>query len=279
MLEKLFYGENLLLLFWTSLVVFFVVFECGFRTGRGQRSRIDETAKSWIAIIDGAVLGIFGIVLAFSFAMAQERFQARKQLVVEEANAIGTTYLRAQWLPEPHRTDVSTLLRRYVDVRLPNDLQSRNVEDVVQEVVVLSEQLHNQLWLHAVEIAKKGSASPVIALFLATLNDMIDLNTKRLAAFQNQVPEIILLLLYGLAAFTLLITGYGCGFSNRRNVLATFPLIGLLALFLFVIVDLDRPGRGLIKVSQQSMIRLQQQLHSNMAAPEAKREHSGGRSH
>lgn len=271
MLEKLFYGETLLLLFWTSLVGFFVVFECGFWIGQRQRSALDEPTKSWIITINMAILGIFGLLLAFSFSMAQHRFELRKQLVVEEANAIGTTYLRAQWLPEPHRTDISTLLRRYVDVRLPSDLHVRKMEDVVQEGVVLSEQLHNQLWSHAVEIAKKGSASPVIALFLATLNDMIDLNTKRLAAFENRVPEIILLLLYGLAAFTLLITGYGCGFTNRQNILATFPLIGLLALFLFVIVDLDRPGRGLIKVSQQSMIRLQQQLHSNMAAPDEKR--------
>jgi hypothetical protein len=263
MLGKLFYGDNLWLLFLVSVMVFLLVFEIGYRLGKSQRGNIDEATKSWIATIDGAILTMLSLLLAFSFGMAENRFDARKQLVVDEANAIGTTYLRSQWLSEPHRTEIARLLREYVDLRLPKDAQTLNVNEAVQQMAAGSEQLQDQLWSHAVEIAKKEAASPVAALFLATLNDTIDLQTKRLAAFRNRVPEIILLLLYIFAGFSILITGYVSGLRDRRNSIMMFTMIGLVAFFITVIVDLDRPQRGFIKVSQESLIQLQQKLYAD----------------
>lgn len=213
------------------------------------------------------MLGMLSLLLAFSFGMAEHRFDARKQLVVDEANAIGTTYLRAQWLAEPHRTEISNLLRQYVDVRLPKDAETLNLGEAVRQMVDRSDRLQQQLWSHAVEIAKTEAESPVAALFISTLNDTIDLQAKRLAAFQNRVPEIILLLLYLFAGFSLLITGYVSGFGSRRSLLAMFTIIGLLAALLSLIVDLDRPQRGFIKVSQESMIRLQQKLNADSTPP------------
>lgn len=210
--------------------------------------------------------GDAGTTLGFSYAMAQQRFEARRQLVVEEANAIGTTYLRAQWLPQPHREDVSNLLRQYVDARLPKDFESRSMEELVEGVSVLSERLLDQLWVHAVDVAKKNP-TPVVALFLSALNETIDLHAKRLAQFQNRVPESVLLLLYLFATVAMLITGYGAGLRTLRCLLPTVAMVVLLCTSLYVIVDLDRPQQGLINVSQESMIRLQQRFMAGSEIP------------
>jgi hypothetical protein len=258
-LETLFRGENLLILFGVSTVLFLLIFEVGYRIARKRQTSIDEATKAWFTAIYSAILAMLGLLLGFSYSMAQQRFEVRKQLVVQEANAIGTTYLRAEWLPEPYRGDVAKLVRQYVDVRLPKDLGSRNnIDELVQNVSVLSERLLDQMWVHAVEVAKKNP-TPVVALFLSALNETIDLHAKRLAQFQNRIPNSVLLLLYLFATVAVLMTGFGSGLRTRRLVLPIVAMIALVSTALYVIVDLERP-QGLINVSQESMIRLQQRL-------------------
>ena len=269
-LEELFYGHNPWLFLFATLAVFFCVFAGGYRLGKRAKDKIDELTKSWIITIDQVMLGMLSLLLAFSFSMAQQRFDARKRLVVDEANAIGTTFLRAQWLPEPRRTEISKILREYVDLRLPTDMQTRNVEEIVQRHSAQSDKLQDQLWLHAVEIAKTNPASPIAALFIATLNDMIDLQTKRLAAIRNHVPGIILLLLYLFAAFSILVSAYVSGFRGHQSLFAMFLMIGMLTFFLFVSVDLDRPQQGLITVNQEPLIGLQKKLHADLSPPSAR---------
>src|SRR5580765_87007 len=258
-LEKLFRGENLLILFGVSTVLFLLIFEVGYRIARKRQTSIDEATKAWFTAIYSAILAMLGLLLGFSYSMAQHRFEVRKQLVVEEANAIGTTYLRTAWLPEPYRGDVAKLLRQYVDARLPKDLGSRNnIDELVQNVSVLSERLLDQMWVHAVEVAKTNP-TPVVALFLMALNETIDLHAKRLAQFQNRIPNSVLLLLYLFATVAVLMTGFGSGLRTRRLVLPIVAMIVLVSTALYVIVDLERP-QGLINVSQESMSRLQQRL-------------------
>ena len=267
-LEKLFYGDNPWLLFFVSLGVFLLVLEVGQRFGKRDKDNIDELTKSWLVTIDGVILGMLGLLLAFSFGMAEQRFDTRKRLVVEEANAIGTTYLRAQWLPEPRRTEISKRLREYVDLRLSPDLLKGN-DEILQQRVVQSDRLQEQLWAHAIEIAKSEPASPIAALFIVTLNETIDLQNARLAAFRNHIPPIILLLLYLFAGFSILLSGYVSGFRDRRSLFAMYTVIGLLTFFLFVIVDLDRPLQGLITLNQESLIKLQKKLHADLPPPSA----------
>jgi hypothetical protein len=264
-LETLFRAENLRILFGVSTILFLLIVEVGYRIARKRQTSIDEATKAWFTAIYSAILAMLGLLLGFSYSMAQQRFEARKQLVVEEANAIGTTYLRAQWLPEPYRGDVAKLLRQYVDARLPKDLESRNIDELVQNVSVLSERLLDQLWVHAVEIAKKNP-TPVVSLFLSALNETIDLHAKRLAQFQNRVPESVLLLLYLFTSVAMLITGYGSGLRPQRIVLPIVAMVLLVSTALYVIVDLERP-QGLITVSQESMIRLQQKLMTSPETP------------
>lgn len=265
-LETLFHGENLLILFGVSTVLFLLIFEVGYRIARARQTSIDEATKAWFTAIYSAILAMLGLLLGFSYAMAQQRFEVRKQLVVEEANAIGTTYLRAEWLPEPYRGDVAKLLRQYVDARLPKDLDSnRSIDELVQNASVLSERLLDQMWVRAVEVAKKDP-TPVVSLFLSALNETIDLHAKRLAQFQNRIPNSVLLLLYLFTSVAMLITGYGSGLRSQRLVLPIVAMVVLVSTALYVVVDLDRP-EGLINVSQGSMIRLQQKLMASTEPP------------
>jgi len=201
--------------------------------------------------------------------MAEQRFDTRKRLIVEEANAIGTTYLRAQWMPEPRRSEISKQLREYVDLRLSPGLLTGSKE-MLQQLIAQSDRIQEQLWAHAIEIAKSEPASPIAALFIVTLNETIDLQNARLAAFRNHIPPIILLLLYLFAGFSILLSGYVSGFRDRKSLFVMCTVIGLLTLFLFVIVDLDRPLQGWITVNQESLIKLQGQMHAELPLPSAR---------
>jgi hypothetical protein len=132
--------KNEWLIFIITSVIFFVATEVGFRVGRIRRSSVDETTKSQITTFQGAILGLIGLLLAFITSMALSRFEERKQMVVEESNAIGTAYLRAQLLPEPEKTEISRLLQQYIDVRLEG-ARTGNVQDTITQ----SEKLHDRL--------------------------------------------------------------------------------------------------------------------------------------
>jgi len=180
-------------------------------------------------------------------------------LVLEEANAIGTTFLRAQLLPEPQRREVSTLLRRYVQVRL-DFLKAVNKPEMFSQLRETTGQLHKQLWVQAVAVSEKDVRAVTTGLFLQSLNETIDLDAKRINAMENHVPEITLVLLYFVAVMATGLIGYGCGLSGVRNFFVTIISSLLIAAVILVIIDLDRPQRGLIRVSQQRMIDLRDSL-------------------
>lgn len=118
MADEVFYRVDIWIILVASIVLFLVATESGFRFGRRAQTRAAEGSLSEIGTLQGAMLGLLALLLGFTFAMAMSRFEARKQLVLDESNAIGTTFLRAQLLPQPPRREISNLLRQYVDVRL-----------------------------------------------------------------------------------------------------------------------------------------------------------------
>lgn len=244
------------------IALFLLAAEVGFRAGRRHGRRVADKEPQ-VGTIQGAMLGLLALLLGFSFAMAQSRYDARRSLVVAEANAIGTAYLRAQLLPKPEAQEVAAALRRYVDVRLRR-LGERVDEPSLREAVKESEQLHDYLWTRAVR-ATQQDPRPVTNLFITALNDVIDLHAKRLAAFRSHVPESVFLLLYFVAAVAMGVTGYVAGLGGQRNFWPSTTTAVLIAVVIVVVMDLDRPRRGLIQVSQQSMVELRDSL--NRAAP------------
>jgi len=255
------------LLFETSLAAILVALvvagllaaEAGFQFGRRQRRIHGEAARSNVSTLQGAILGILALLLGFSFAMAQSRFEARRQLVVMESNAIGTAILRAQLLRAPEGPKVVDLLRQYVDVRLVFHEVSLD-GDKLREVNRETDRLQAELWALAVKAVERSSRPAIAGLFVQSLNEVIDLHATRLNAMRNHVPESVLWLLCFVTVLALGLTGYGSGLGGDRNTWPTVTTAVLIAVVVVVIMDLDRPRRGLIRVGQESMVELRESL-------------------
>lgn len=259
MTEELFYGVNLWLILVAGTGSFLLSTEAGFLLGRRSESTASDHAISQIYTIQGAALGLLALLLGFTFSMAVSRYDVRKQVVLEESNAIGTTFLRAQLLPEPPRGEVSNLLRRYVEVRL-KFYEAGNDQKKLSEVKNQTERLQNQLWVHGADLAEKYPQPVRTGLFLQSLNETIDLNAKRISALENHVPVVTLVLLYFVAIMATGLIGYGCGLSEVRRFFVTIILSILISAVIMVIIDLNRPHAGLIKENQQRMIDLRDSL-------------------
>ena len=259
MAEELLYDLDLWLIFFVSIGVFLLFTELGFHLGRRAASGTSDRARSEVGTIQAALLGLLALLLGFTFAMAMSRFEVRKQLVLDEANAIGTTYLRAQILPEPQRREISDLLRRYVQVRL-DFYEAGNHDKKLDAANQATARLQTQLWSTGAALGEKDPRAVTVGLFLQSLNEVIDLHNKRLTALENHVPEVILILLYFVAMVATGLIGYGCGLGEVRNFFVTVVASVLIAAVIIVIIDLDRPLRGLIQVGQKRMVELRDSL-------------------
>jgi hypothetical protein len=230
--------------------------ELGYRLARYRLQREQLEKESPLGGMVGSTLGLLAFMLAFTFGLAGSRFEDRRQILLSEANAIGTTYLRAALIPEPMRTESRNLLREYVNVRLEGVQQPGKLEQSLSK----SEQLHNQLWTVAVAAAEK-ERSPMTSIYVQSLNEVIDLHATRLmAGLRSRVPAVIWIVLYLLGFLGMVLMGYQSGLANSRRSIAAVALILGFSLVLYLIADLDRPGKGVLQVSQQSMIDLQKSM-------------------
>jgi hypothetical protein len=253
------YRQNEFAVILTAFVLFLIATEIGFRQGRAIAPGLADQSRSQLSTLQTAMVGLMALLLAFSFAMAESRFEARQRLVVDEANAIRTAYLRSQMLPEPYQSEVIKLFRAYVDARLAY-FQAGVDPSTLQEAVNTTESVEQKLWSQTVAAAGKDPRSIPIGLFIGALNNVIGLHAERDAARRNHVPEIVLYLLFLVAVVSTGLVGFGCGVGNRRHLPITVSVASLIALVILVIMDLDRPRRGFIEVNQESMINLRNSL-------------------
>ncbi|MFL6735391.1 MAG: hypothetical protein ACJ8EY_11945 [Sphingomicrobium sp.] len=202
----------------------------------------------------GGVLGLLGLLLAFSFGMVLNRYELRRELVILEANAIGTAYLRTQLLDEPHRSRLSRLLVAYTDNRVK--LASDDHEGSIY--LATNDRLLTEIWA-AVRAARESAlAHGMTTALLMTFNEVIDLDTERKIAWQLRVPSEILLLLLAYLSVTAAVIGHATdGPRGRRAALVLFLLI---ALSISVITDINRPTAGRSRESQEAMIILLRSL-------------------
>jgi hypothetical protein len=222
--------------------------EGGYRLGR-YRHAPDEKEQSVGAMV-ASILGLVALVLSFTFSLAASRFDARRQAVLEEANAIGTTFLRARFLPQPQRGDVEELLRQYVDIRLQG-VRTRFAENELEQ----SEAIQNKLWTSASEVVSSQPDSISVGLFVQSLNDVIDLHAKRvMLGLRSRIPLVIWIGVLGLAVIGLASVGYQAGLSATRRSPAMIALVFAFAIVLMLISDLDRAHEGLLRVGQQALV-------------------------
>ena len=256
---NIFYRLDPLLTCLVLMGLLLVAEEFGFRVKRRTRPGSDSIEKADIALILGAVLTLLALLLGFTYAMSERRFETRRQLVVEEANAIGTTYLRAKALPEPRSSQIQELLRQYAALRVEIAGMADDAPEKIRGMDNRTKELHGLLWSHAAALARE-SPNPVTSIFLQTLNEMIDLHSKRLAAFRNRVPFSIYLVLFVVSIIILWLVGYYFGMRRQKARFLITMVVLLVTSVMWLIMDLDQPVRGAIKASQQSLIELHQDL-------------------
>ena len=243
------YNYPLLMVYVVGLAVILAVSEIGWQLG----VRVEGRGGSNISTLESAMLGLLALIIAFTFSMALSRFEARRDAVLNEANSIGTTALRARLLPEPHRTETLKLLREYVQIRL--DIV-RSGTSLAEQMAVIdrSNALQEALWQQTKAMAAKDNGMVPTGLFIQTLNEMIDNQGKRLAALRGRVPNIVLLSLFAIAAVAGAFAGYASGLEAKRTRLPVYIMGLLVSAVIFLILDLDRPSSGFITNNQQPMI-------------------------
>jgi hypothetical protein len=236
--------------------------ELGWRLGNHRRQKPDHEEHAPVGAITGATMGLLAFLLAFTFGMAASRFDARKQLVLQEANSIGTTYLRAGMLPEPQSTDAQNLLREYAALRVGG------VSAIITpEIAAQASAVQDRLWADAVAASAQNPNSIVVGLFVQSLNETIDLDAARITAGRNRIPRTIWLSLYIVTFLSMAAIGYQFGLTGEHSWPVSILLALVFTVVLLLIADLDRPQQGLLQVSQQAMIDLVDKIGAPGATP------------
>jgi hypothetical protein len=245
-----------LLIFAVFAVISFVAYEIGFQIGHWYQARTPGVQEGPTGVLVGSLLALLAFLLAITMGMASDRFDTRRGLVLEEANAMGTTYLRAGYLPEPASSKIRNLLREYVPLRVSTSDRATLLANIQR-----SEELLQQMWSEAEAEAKVTQQGDLMSTFIESLNETIDLHESRVAAgVYARVPASILWLLVVGSVLTLGMVGYSAGLTGRRDLLSAIVLIVALGAVLTLVVDLDRPREGFVQVSQQPIIDLQERI-------------------
>jgi hypothetical protein len=247
-------------LFFVAFAGLLAVVELGYRLASWTSANADEERHEQIVAARTGIEILLSLLLGFTLPMSLPNYDLRKHLVIEEANAIGTTNLRAQMLPEPARGKILGLLREYVDARMEFSKAGPRVGEL-QACLAHAKQLQNEIWRQSVAAAQQSN-SPLTSTFVQALNESIDLSEKRLAALEMRIPRVIWWMLALISLLTCLLVGYS---MRRRFLLVMLVSPLMIAIVMGLIADLDSPRSGLIRVSQQSMERLQMDLKDGAA--------------
>lgn len=233
-------------------------FELGRRLGLARLARDPGGIDKGSGSVEGAVLGLLGLLLAFTFSGAGARFEERRFLIADETSAISTAYLRLDLLPAASQPQIRQLFREYLDARIA---AYRNVADTPAMAAALATAgtLQEQIWSAAVVAVRSPDAAPQAAmLLLPALNEMIDVTTTRAVAFQNHPPRVIYLLLGGVGLACALLLGYASCTTRLRSWLYILLFAATVSLTLFVILDLEFPRFGTIRIdaADQALVEL-----------------------
>ena len=243
------------------LIPFFVVLIptlIGHRFGIYRRKDQDELQHAPVGTIVGSAFALLAFMLAFTFQIATNRYDARKELLLDEVTNIRTTYLRAGLLKEPMRSDAKKLLIEYIDIRadLARDTSTLN------STLLRSQQILNNLWDYAEELADEDRSSEVYALFTQSVNDLFDNFNQRITmTFEYRIPPLVIWILMIIAFFTMFTIGYQFGISGKGSFRINVFLAIIFGVVMFLISSLDRPEKGLARLNQKPVMSLEKQMH------------------
>jgi hypothetical protein len=220
-------------------------FEFGQRVG--TRASKKEGGKPALGAIEGAIFALLGLLIAFTFSGAASRFEGRRHLIIEEANDIGTAYLRIDLLPSDAQPEIRELFRRYVDARLSVYKNIDNMS-VARSFLVQSQELQLEIWNKSVAAARQSNTTAASMLLLPALNSMFDITTVRTSAGEDHPPIEIFAMLGLIALASSFMAGYQLAGEKRRSSLTILGYVLILTLSVYVILDLEFPRLGIIRV-------------------------------
>ena len=219
--------------------------EVGRRIARRRASHDPDGAWEGTGIVDGAIFGLFGLVIAFTFSGAASRLDARRNLIIEEVNTIGTAYLRLDILPSEAQPGLRDSFRRYLDSRIQVYRKFPDVAAVAAELEIVK-RIENEIWVQA--LAGERDTVTAAKLLLPALNQMFDISTKRTMTMSMHPPTAIYAMLFGLALISSMIAGYGMARADSRAWFHVIGFAAVIALVSYVILDIEHPRQGFIRI-------------------------------
>lgn len=221
--------------------------EFGRRIGVRRMARDPEGAQAGSGVIDGAVFGLLALLIAFTFSGAATRFDNRRAMIVEEANSIGTAWLRLDLLPPAAQPALREKFRQYLDARLA---AFRKIPDLAAAKIELARAnaLQTEIWKEAVVACRDSGSQPATILLLPALNEMFDVATSRTTGVQMRPPVIIYLLLGLLVLAGSLLAGYGMAMGKVRNWIHALAFVLVMSVAVYVILDYEFPRIGFIRI-------------------------------
>ena len=255
--QELLYGNSSVAIVVALFIAIILFNEFGFRIGRFVQDNTDSEVKALTGSIQASILGLLALLLGFTFSMSMQRYDNRSMALIDETNAIGTAILRVQLLPDRFKNEATEYFSNYIEMRVAIgqlDLTREKERQTYNRQIV---DIQNKLWALAIAATDEDPRPVTTGAFVKSLNDVFDSQGKRNALLQMHVPEVVLLLLFVVFISSGGIMGYSAGLSGKRTFAPIVLVSLLITLIVFIIIDLDRPKRGLIQVNQAVMVELQ----------------------
>jgi len=253
--SDLWYRVDAAIIVFTFLLVLLLVSELGFRESR-KRMTVATVGKS--DVVQQGLLTLLALLLAFGVSMAELRFEERNSILIDEATAISTTYLRGALFGATFQKRFQTLLKQYVDTRIEWYRIKHDHPGLTANRKKAGE-LQASLWNEASELAR-DKPTVTMSLLLGSLNQTFDLQTQQEFAYARRVPRSIVYLLFLISTLVVAMVGYSHGLTGTRHLVFTTMMSIVLALTLFVILDLSRAERGLIRLAPDVLVNLRRSL-------------------
>jgi hypothetical protein len=234
------------------VVILTTALELGFRVGVKNREKWKDADSGGGAVVLNSMFALMGLVLAFTYAIGMNHYDANKKAVIIEANALGTAFLKANLVAEPGRTELKTALLDYARSRaFHSGAYGTNEDRKAALVITLDKQA--ELWLATMHVVDQGDRGPISSSLVGAINDVIDAHTLRLAALLDKLPRVVMWMLLLVAAASLGVAGYNAGIQGRMSRFRMTALTLVLTGLMFIILDFDRPGDGLVIVDEFSI--------------------------
>jgi hypothetical protein len=246
--------------FLATVALCLIAVDAGFRFGRYRAGLEKKETEKSVSTMVGATLGLLAFMLAFTFGSAASRFGVRKQLVIDDANAVQAAYSRAELLPAPHAEAVQTLLEEYVDLRV------QPTESELQAVLERSKEIQDQIWARTVALAHEYPEQWTVELFGDAVTYLVDRhNTRVIMSLHRPLPFAIVVALNTLLLLAMCMVGYQSGLTSERRTVASVILVIAFSVILTLIAELDSVQGSLLGVNQRAMIEVQNDIRRHSA--------------